>query len=199
MEEEREKLLQKIKEANDLIDPKKYVIRKSKVESDYKFFEDLKTDGIDSGKLIKLCKNVLKSFKIRVEEAQTREELLRLVYEVRYFRFLHWDDEKILKEIDSLTISFYKVMIKLIKKLINFKWAETICTVPKANLKALIMLFNSKIIDLDNLIVETEYINNSIKIQYYDTNVLENEFIINLKEDIDIKKLKLKKKIKVFN
>ena len=33
-----EKLLQKIKEANDLIDPKKYVIRKSKVESDYKFF-----------------------------------------------------------------------------------------------------------------------------------------------------------------
>ena len=90
-------------------------------------------------------------------------------------------------------------MIKLIKKLINFKWAETICTVPKANLKALIMLFNSKIIDLDNLIVETEYINNGIKIQYYDTNVLENEFIINLKEDIDIKKLKLKKKIKVFN
>lgn len=199
LEEEREKLLQKIKEANDLIDPKKYVIRKSKVESDYKFFEDLKTDGIDSGKLIKLCKYVLKSFKIRVEEAQTREELLKLVYEVRYFRFLHWDDEKILKEIDSLTISFYKVMIKLIKKLINFKWAETICTVPKANLKALIMLFNSKIIDLDNLIVETEYINNGIKIQYYDTNVLENEFIINLKEDIDIKKLKLKKKIKVFN
>ena len=146
-----------------------------------------------------MCKYVLKSFKIRVEEAQIREELLKLVYEVRYFRFLHWDDEKILKEIDSLTISFYKVMIKLIKKLINFKWAETICTVPKANLKALIMLFNSKIIDLDNLIVETEYINNSIKIQYYDTNVLENEFIINLKEDIDIKKLKLKKKIKVFN
>ena len=30
-----------LKEANDLIDPKKYVIRKSKVESDYKFFANV--------------------------------------------------------------------------------------------------------------------------------------------------------------
>lgn len=199
LEEEREELLQKIKESNDLIDPKKYVVRKTKVENDYNFFKDLKIDGVDHAKLINLCKYVLKSFKIRVEEAQTREELLKLVYEVRYFRFIHWDEDKTLKEINNLSISFYKVMIKLIKKLINFKWADTICTIPKANLKAIIKLFDSKIIDLDNLIVETEYINNEIKVKYYDTNVLENEFIIELKENIDIKKLKLKKKIKVFN
>lgn len=199
LEEEREELLQKIKESNDLIDPKKYVVRKTKVENDYNFFKDLKIDGVDGAKLINLCKYVLKSFKIRVEEAQTREELLKLVYEVRYFRFIHWDGDKTLKEINNLSISFYKVMIKLIKKLINFKWADTICTIPKANLKAIIKLFDSKIIDLDNLIVETEYINNEIKVKYYDTNVLENEFMIELKENIDIKKLKLKKKIKVFN
>ena len=82
-------------------------------------------------------------------------------------------------------------MIKLIKKLINFKWADTICTIPKVNLKTLVNIFNSKIIDLDNLIVETEYVNNGIKIRYYDTNVLENEFIIELKENVDFKKLKL--------
>lgn len=199
LEEEREELLQKIKEANDLIDPKKYVVRKTKVENNYNFFKDLKIDGVDGAKLINLCKYVLKSFKIRVEEAQTREELLKLVYEVRYFRFIHWDENKTLKEINNLSISFYKVMIKLLKKLINFKWADTICTISKANLKAIIKLFDSKIIDLDNLIVETEYINNEIKVKYYDTNVLENEFIIELKENIDIKKLKLKKKIKVFN
>lgn len=199
LEDERENLLQKIKEANDLIDPKKYIIRKNKVENDYKFFENLSINGIDSAKLIDLCKCVLKSFKIRVEEAQTREELLKLVYEVRYFRFLYWDDKKTLKEIQDLTISFYKVMIKLIKKLIDFKWADTICTIPKVNLKSLIRLFNCKIIDLDNLIIETEYINNIIKVQYYDTNVLETEFTIDLKENVDTKKLKLKKKIKVFN
>lgn len=199
LEEEREELLQKIKEKNDLIDPKKYVVRKTKVENDYNFFKDLKIDGVDGAKLINLCKYVLKSFKIRVEEAQTREELLKLVYEIRYFRFIHLDEDKTLKEIKNLSISFYKVMIKLIKKLIDFKWADTICTIPKANLRAIIRLFDSKIIDLDNLIVETEYINNEIKVKYYDANVLENEFIIELKENIDIKKLKLKKKIKVFN
>lgn len=199
LEGERENLLQKIKEANDLIDPKKYVIRKGRVEKDYKFLEDLSINEIDSSKLINLCKYVLKSFKIRVEEAQTREELLKLVYEVRYFRFLHWDDEKTLKDIKDLTISFYKVMIKLMKKLINFKWADTICTISKVNIRSLIRLFNSKIIDLDNLIIETEYIDNSVKVQYYDTNVLENEFTIEIKGNIDAKKLKLKKKIKVFN
>ena len=199
LEEERANLLEKIKEANDLIDPKKYVIRKSSVEKDYNFFKNLKIDGIDSGKLINLCKYVLKTFRIRVQKAQTREELLKLVYEVRYFRELNWNNEKKLKEIKELSVSFYKVMIKLIKKLINFKWADTICTIPKVNLKTLVNIFNSKIIDLDNLIVETEYVNNGIKIRYYDTNVLENEFIIELKESVDFKKLKLKKKIKVFN
>ncbi len=199
LEEERANLLEKIKEANDLIDPKKYVIRKSSVEKDYNFFKNLKIDGIDSEKLINLCKYVLKTFRIRVQKAQTREELLKLVYEVRYFRELNWNNEKKLKEIKELSVSFYKVMIKLIKKLINFKWADTICTIPKVNLKTLVNIFNSKIIDLDNLIVETEYVNNGIKIRYYDTNVLENEFIIELKENVDFKKLKLKKKIKVFN
>ena len=199
LEEERANLLEKIKEANDLIDPKKYVIRKTSVEKDYNFFKNLKIDGIDSEKLINLCKYVLKTFRIRVQKAQTREELLKLVYEVRYFRELNWNNEKKLKEIKELSVSFYKVMIKLIKKLINFKWADTICTIPKVNLKTLVNIFNSKIIDLDNLIVETEYVNNGIKIRYYDTNVLENEFIIELKENVDFKKLKLKKKIKVFN
>ena len=43
------------------------------------------------------------------------EELLKLVYEVRYFRELNWNNEKKLKEIKELSVSFYKVMIKLIK------------------------------------------------------------------------------------
>ncbi len=199
LEEEREELLRKIKEANGLIDPKKYIIRKSNVEKDYNFLADLKVDGIDSGKLINLCKSVLKTFKIRVEMAQTREELLTLVYEVRYFRYLYFDNEKTLKEIKELSIPFYKVMIKLLKKLIDFKWADTICTIPKANLKSLIRIFNSKIIDLDNLVIETEYTKDGIKVQYYDTNVLENEFLVEISKDVDTKKLKLKKKIKVFN
>lgn len=199
LEEEREELLKKIKEANDLIDPKKYIIRKNRVEKDYDFLKNLSTEGVESGKLINLCKCVLKTFKMRVEEAQTREELLKLVYEVRYFRFINWDNEKILKEIKELSIPFYKVMIKLIKKLINFKWADTICTMQRVNLRSLIRLFDSKIIDLDNLTLEAKYDENGIKVQYYDTNVLENEFTIQIKEKIDPKKFKLKKKIKVFN
>lgn len=198
LQNEREKLLEKIKQANDLIDPKKYIIRKSKVENDYSFFKDLNTAGIDTHKIINLCKNILKTFMLRVEKAETREELLNLVYEVRYYRYLYYDKQKTLKEIKELTISFNKVMIKLIRKLIDFKWADTICTNEKINLRSLINLFDSKIIDLDNLIIECEYSDSKIKIQYYDANVLEKEFIIEPKE-LNTKKLKLKKKIKVFN
>ena len=77
LEEERANLLEKIKEANDLIDPKKYVIRKTSVEKDYNFFKKLKIDGIDSEKLINLCKYVLKTFRIRVQKAQTKGRTIK--------------------------------------------------------------------------------------------------------------------------
>ena len=93
-------------------------------------------------------------------------------------------------------------MIKLIKKLIDFKWAETISFSKALNLRVLIKIFDSKIIDLENIIIETEHIDEKIVIQYYDSNVLENQFEINIgniEKSIILKKLKLKKKIKVFN
>ena len=93
-------------------------------------------------------------------------------------------------------------MIKLIKKLIDFKWAETISLSKALNLRVLIKIFDIKIIDLENIIIETEHIDEKIVIQYYDSNVLENQFEINIgniEKSIILKKLKLKKKIKVFN
>ena len=202
LEEERQNCLDEIKALNDMIDPKKYVNKKTILERDYNFLNDLNVSGIDEKKKIELCKCTLKAFEVRVDIAQTREELLNLVYEIRYYRYIQFNETKKLKEIKELYISFYKAMIKLIKKLIDFKWAETISLSKALNLRVLIKIFDSKIIDLENIIIETEHIDEKIVIQYYDSNVLENQFEINIgniEKSIILKKLKLKKKIKVFN
>ena len=138
-----------------MIDPKKYVNKKTILERDYNFLNDLNVSGIDEKKKIELCKCTLKAFEVRVDIAQTREELLNLVYEIRYYRYIQFNETKKLKEIKELYISFYKVMIKLIKKLIDFKWAETISLSKALNLRVLIKIFDSKIIDLENIIIET--------------------------------------------
>lgn len=202
LEEEREKYLNEIKSLNDMIDPKKYIDRKTKIEKNYNFLKDLNTNGIDEKKKIEFCKYILKAFEVRVDMSQTREELLNLVYEIRYYRYIQFDKEKKVKEIKELYISFYKVMIKLIKKLIDFKWAETVSLSKALNLRVLIKIFDSKIIDLENIVIETEHIADKIIVKYYDSNVLENQFEIdigNIEKSIILKKIRLKKKIKVFN
>ena len=54
-------------------------------------------------------------------------------------------------------------------------------------------IFNSKIIDLDNIVIETEVKEDRIVIRYYDTTILETSI-----EILNDRKFKIKKKEKLM-
>ena len=63
----------------------------------------------------------------------------------------------------------------------------------KANYEIVSKIFDSKMIDLNNMVIETKVENGRLFIQYYDTNILEN--VIEYQSD---KTIKLNKKTKLF-
>lgn len=108
--------------------------------------------------------------------------------------FLSFDKEgTILKDIPKLQPEFGKCKKQVLEKAISLNAIEEITEDIIVNEQILSNIFDSKMIDLDNMVIETKVIDGKLYAQYYDENVLEAS--IEVQSD---KTVKLKKKAKVF-
>lgn len=193
--EERQELVEQLKQSNNLIDPKEYVARKEKVEKKVEFLDnlDLENKADRRETLLQLCILFLECFEIKTIKAQKKEEVIHYFYELRYYRFLPFEEGIRLKEIDRLNNIFEKEISLLIEKAQKMNIIDEVTTDKEMNQKIVENLFNSKLIDLNHLIIETKVEDGKLYVEYYDTNILEN--IVEIKSD---RTVKLKKKTKLF-
>lgn len=193
--EERQELVEKMKQSNNLIDPKEYVARKEKVEKRVEFLNSLdlenKTDRREA--LLQLCILFLECFEIKNIKAQKKEEVIHYFYQLRYYRFLPFEEEVKLKEMEKLNHIFEKEISLLIEKAEKMAIIDEVTTDKEINQKIIGNLFNSKLIDLNHLIIETKVEDGKLYVEYYDTNILEN--IVEVQSN---RTVKLKKKTKLF-
>ena len=193
--EERQELVEKMKQSNNLIDPKEYVARKEKVEKRVEFLDSLdlenKTDRREA--LLQLCILFLECFEIKTIKAQKKEEVIHYFYELRYYRFLPFEEEVKLKEIEKLNHIFEKEISLLIEKAQKMAIIDEVTADKEINQKIIGNLFNSKLIDLNHLIIETKVEEGKLYAEYYDTNILEN--VVEVQSN---RTVKLKKKTKLF-
>lgn len=98
LEQERDELMQDIKEYNDLIDPRKFGDMKRQIEQKQVFFNDLeifenKKEPINRY-ILDIQKQFLKCFRMKIEKCELKREMIDLIYEYRYYRFLKYNKEK---------------------------------------------------------------------------------------------------------
>ena len=87
----------------------------------------------------------------------------------------------------------FKVKTRWIDRVYQENVAIYVTKDEKANYEIVSKIFDSKMIDLNNMVIETKVENGRLFIQYYDTNILEN--VIEYQSD---KTIKLNKKTKLF-
>ena len=128
---------------------------------------------------------------INKKNIENKKEIIELIYELRYYRFIMYENE-FLKDIKELKISFAKTIKSLIDKATKLKVIENVSEDSKENFVILKMIFDTQIIDLQSISIEPKEENNIIYLQYYDGKVLESKKIT------QAKKIKIKKKTKIF-
>ena len=193
MEVERQEYIDKIKECNDLLEPKSYVARKEKVNQEYEFLKKLDFKGENQNHDLKeLCKLFLQCFRIKIEKTAIKQEIIEYVYELRYFGFLMIDKEKSVKDTESLHEEFEETVQALYKKAKDINAIEEITKDEDINFKIIKKIFDSKMIDLNNMVIKTK-VKDEKFIEYYDVNILETT--IELQPE---KTIKLNKKTKLF-
>ena len=186
LKQEREKLLKKINECNLLIKPKEYIKNIESLEYKVKFLSEINED-----KIIELCKTFLVGLNQIVKKTEDKRELIEIIYELRYYRVIPYKD-KFLKDVEELKISFDEIMKQVIDKACKLRAIQTICEEAEENFTILKILFDTQIIDLQSISIEPKYEDDILYLQYYDDKILENKI------ETNAKKLKVKKKTKIF-
>lgn len=195
LEVERQEHVNEIKKYNDLLDPKGYVKRKDEITRKFEFLNSLELES--NSKQLKtvceLCTLFLECFKIKIMKSAIRQDAIKYIYELRYFRFLKYDENTSLKDIAELNEVFEEMIGVLYEKARALNAIEDVTKDEIVNYEIIRKIFDSKMIDLNNMIIETKVEEGKLFIEYYDTSILENR--IELYSD---KTIKLNKKTKLF-
>ena len=184
----KQQLLEQIGKSNEMLNPSKYLEEKNKlIEKRERLQLVEKTQKEVEKNLIEFIENFLKCFEKLIDITNDEEEIVRLIYQFRYFMLLPFNLEKSVKDIKKVEKKITNAEKKLVQKAIKKK---VISDVPEEIMKR---VFETRIIILEDLFYKITKKEEKQYVQIFDENISEEKFEIK-----PIEKAKLNKKIKIF-
>ena len=202
---QRKKTFSKMEEQSKILEPAYYVEVKTKLEEQLELLSNIELDEEEETKRmleysIELQKVVMNCFQKRIEQmdnlekSQKREEIIKVIYRFRYYRYLYFENEKYIGETTELEEERTKIKKRLLQKAEEAKCISKIVKSEK-QLEIFNLLFETRIINLENITIEFHEGEN-IEVTIYDGDVLEKTISLSIqKEDLNVK---LDKKIRLL-
>jgi len=185
LENERKELLENIKQCNQMIEPKEFVKIKEEIEKEVEFLT-AKRNTIDC------CRAFLRCAKMKIENLEEKIDIIQWIYKIRYYYQIPFNDDIYLKDIEELKEDFKEVIQQLIQKAQTYKIWDMFTEDQELAYIVIQELFNSKMINFENVNILCQYENGILHLEYYDGNILEK------KSQFELENVRIKKKIKLF-
>ena len=132
---------------------------------------------------------------MQIEEAKTKQEIISLIYQMRYYLLLPINREKQISE--GIPQKWLKPVIeKLLDKAEELKIIQKISNNTEIRYKIWEHIFTIRAIKLEDLSIKLTKDKEQYSLQIFDENIFEEKVpLTNIQDKID---LKLNKKIKIF-
>lgn len=186
LEEEREQILQEIKDINNMLKPRQFIKTKDDLAEKIDVLK-FAIENKDDNEIIILCKMFLQGILKRIGNIELKKDVVDLIYEIRYYRYTLFNDSH-LKDYKELKTVFNSIMKQLVKKAIEYKVLEGLTEDFNINYNIIKMIFDTRIINLKEINVECEYKDGKLYVQYFDDQTFETKVEIKVKEEIKIRK-----------
>lgn len=201
LKEERKEIENQMIKCNKKLKPKNYFEVRNDLEEKNELLNFLDKEKIEQeleNTMDNLQLNFLKCFKIKIRKAKTKEELINLLYHFRYFYNISSSSKKTNLELRNTSDYLHEIGRLLVQKLIANNIIVNIGTNKETIELMTKILFETRIIRLEDIYIKIEKRENGYFIQMYDENVFDNNY------DIKNKKIKfdestINKKIKILN
>lgn len=181
LNKERNKELKIIEENNLLLDPKHYVQTVCNLEKQLELLKDIGDNKQEENKykyVINLQKVFIKCFYIKIENAKEKEEIINLLYMLRYYNLIFITQTEQIKDTKELKKDLNDIEKNLIKKAYDLKVLNIITNEIEVNDEIIINILKTKIISLENIGIELKQTEENLEVNIYDGNVFEKTIII---------------------
>ena len=198
----RKEKVAELKKCNEKMHAKNFIKRQQELEYEIKYLKLLESENIKKDiaeQIIYLQKAVLQVFKLKIKDTNTREDLMRILYEIRYFNLIPVDVEKNVGQISRLKRTFTNVKDEAIIRAYDLRIIAEISKDSRINEKILEHIFSLNIIRLEDLYIkivkdkEEKYF-----IQFFDEDAEDERFLIDFELKEEELKIKTNKKVKLF-
>ena len=198
---ERNKKIDEIEKLNELLVPKKFIEYKKELEKKYKLLQLVQVENNEK-EIEKYFKKLqlifLECFEKKIKKIETKHDIIKMIYEFRYYCLLPFNDKQEIYEINELKTKIEEIQKELINKAIEFKTIEKISKNDNVNYIVIKEIFKLRVISLEDLNVKIIKEKEKYFMQLFDENIVEEKIEINGLENVDKKDLKLNKKMKFF-
>ena len=198
LNDEREVLIKKLEELNQLIKPKNFLKYKKELDYKYKYLQILDIEDKEkeiNRKKLSIQELFIKAFEKKIEKAQTKQEMEKIIYDLRYYEMLQYDKELMIKDKKELSKDIQKLEEKTVIKSISLNVLEKISNDEKTNYEIFKNIFKVRIIKLEDSYLQITKENNKYFIQIFDENIFEEKVEISEPEELEIK---LNKKVAIW-
>ena len=199
---EREEYLLELKKCNDKINPKKFIILKKEYEYEFEYLKLSECKEIDreiEERIIILQKRTLQSIKIRIKNSSSREEINKVLYELRYFNLIPINKKTTIGNVSRLKKMIMTTQSDAVKKAYELKALNDIFKDKSKNINILKHIFNLRIIKLEDIGFKILKEKDGCYIQFFDDKVLDERIKLDTQINKSDLKIRFNKKIKIFD
>ena len=202
MAKEREEKLKKLEKVNQLLNPQNFLAFKKELEDKEKYLKVLNTEDLDA-KIEELVQEFqekfLKCYQAKIKKAETKQEVMKLIYEFRYYNLLPTKEGEPIHEKQEIEEQRKEVERLLLDKAHELKLIDIFSKEKEIDYAILKNLFRVRVINLENLSIKVTKEKETNSIQLFDGEAFEEKMPIERLDDKKEMRFKVNKKIKVFN
>lgn len=196
----RKELLKELDQLSELMKPMNFVKKKEKIAKEYELLNEINFDITYAEEiqrlLIDLQKEFLELINERIENIQSKKEILQLIYLFRYYKLIYINENNQIKDIQELSEDIRKTEKHLITKACKLKTMNILCQNIEENYKLVSKILSYNIIELDDVNLEFKKHDKNIILTIYDEETIEDTVIYDANEELNVK---FNKKIRLFN
>ncbi len=193
---EREKYLKEITQIDYILKPANFLQEKKSIEETLEFYKC--KEGFDKV-LIELQKEFLNFIYKKLSKMKTRDEIIDILYELRYYRKLKISKDVYISDIEELDIFIDKILKKAITMLCKNGAIKIISMDINLNFEIIKYALDTKIIELEEIKLSFKTDKEGLIIKVYDKDVFEKQGRKKIKLTNKTLEVRESRKIKLFN
>ena len=200
--EERNLIMKKIKKCNDLMNPKNITLEKNKLNNKLRYRSLIDVGNTEEEilkNIILLQKLVIKCMKNKVKICTDKNELLDIMNQIRYLNFVPIKVKQNVGETMELEKSLNIIKREIFIKANELKIFNIVSENSNLDMAIFMHIFKTKIISLEDISYKIVKTKEGWYVQFFDEGITDETFKIDLDLKSEDIKVKLNKKVKLFN